>query len=145
MKIRAHDSRHELTIALRDRREEIVRSVAARVQSIEPPKRDADPDYLDGLRLAVEAAIDHTIEASEFGEDGSPAIPESILAQARRAARAKVPLETMLRRYLAGHAILGDFVIEEASRAATSPTTLRRVLRDQAARTDRTVAAISAA
>ncbi len=114
--------------------------VIARVHAIAAPGRDADPEYLEGLRLAIEAAIDDTIEALEDGGAGS--VPEPILSQARLAARRQVPLETILRRYLAGHAILGDFVVEEAERQTVPPDTLRRVLRSQAARTDQVLAAI---
>jgi hypothetical protein len=96
------------------------------------------------LRLATETAIDHTIETLESTVDSARPVPQPILSQARLAARRRVPLETMLRRYLAGHAVLGDFVIEEAERRAVSPTVLRRVLRSQAATTDQVLATISA-
>jgi hypothetical protein len=118
--------------------------VVARVHAIGAPEGDVDPEYLEGLRLAIEAAIDFTMEASEGGGAGSARIPQPILAQARLAARRRIPLETMLRRYLAGHAILGDFVVDEAGRRAVPPETLRGVLRSQAARTDQVLAAISA-
>jgi hypothetical protein len=137
--------RRDLVVGLRGRREEIARAVLVRVHAIDAPDRVVDPEYLQGLRLAVEAAIDHTIEASEGpGESARETVPEPLLSQARLAARRRIPLETMLRRYLAGHAVLGDFVVEEAMRQALPPEILRWVLRSQAARTDQVVATISA-
>jgi hypothetical protein len=51
----------------------------------------------------------------------------------------------VLRRYLAGHSVLGDFVLEEAERRRVAPSVLRRILRSQAVETDRVLALISAA
>ena len=144
VKSRPDDSIHALRIGLESRREEIGQMVIARVHGIDAPGRDLDPEYLEGLREAIEAAIDHSIEAAVEGDDERLPVPSQLLEQARLAARHRVPLETVLRRYLAGHALIGDFVAEEAARQEVSPEILRGVLRDQAARTDRVVAAISA-
>ena len=145
VKIRPDDSIHALRIGLESRREEIGRMVIARVHGIDAPGRDLDPEYLEGLREAVEAAIDHSIEAAVEGDDERLPVPSQLLEQARLAARHRVPLETVLRRYLAGHAVIGDFLAEQAARQAMSPEILRILLREQAARTDRVVATISAA
>jgi hypothetical protein len=131
-----------IAVSLRSRREEIGQMVVARAHAIDAPGLDVDAEYLEGLRLAIEAAIDDTIEALGGGA-GSLPVPAPILSQARLAARRRVPLETMLRRYLAGHAILGDFVVEEAGRQGVPPETLRGAMRFQAARTDEALAAIS--
>lgn len=141
--MRPDDSHRALTLGLKSRREEIGQTIVARAHAIDAPSRDTDPEYLEGLRLAIEAAIDDTIEAAGNGGAGSAPVPTPLLSQARLAARRRVPLETMLRRYLAGHAILGDFVVDEAGRQAVPPDTLRLVLRSQAGRTDEVLAAIS--
>jgi hypothetical protein len=143
--MRPDNSRRALTEGLLRRRDEIGRAIATRAHAIEPPGHDADPEYLAGLRAAIEAAIDHTIEASADAGDPSVAVPTPILSQARLAAREGVPLETMLRRYLAGHAVLGDFVVEEAGRLNVPPNVLRVALRAQAARTDQALMVIGAA
>ncbi|MFL5872251.1 MAG: PucR family transcriptional regulator [Solirubrobacterales bacterium] len=145
VKTRPDDSIRALKAGLEDRREEIGQMVIARVHAIDAPGRDLDPEYLAGLREAIEAAIDHSIEAATEGDDERLPVPPPLLEQARLAARHRVPLETVLRRYLAGHAVVGDFLAEQAARQAMSPELLRVVLREQAARTDRVVAAISAA
>jgi DNA-binding PucR family transcriptional regulator len=142
--MRPDESRRRLLAGLRQRREEIEQAVTARVRAIDDPAGKADPEYLDGLRLAIEAAIDHTIEAVEGRQEVSAPVPGAILAQARLAAQRQVRLETMLRRYLAGHTILGDFTADEAERQRVSPDILRLALRSQAARTDQILAAISA-
>lgn len=109
------------------------------------PGGESDLEYREGLRLATEAAIDYTIDALEGGTDTDLSVPGPLVSQARLAARRHVPLEVMLRRYLAGHAVLGDFLIEEAGRLAISPGVLRPVLRSQAVRTDQALAMIGAA
>jgi hypothetical protein len=58
-----------------------------------------------------------------------------MLAQARLAARNGVSLTTVLRRCTAGHALLVDFLIEEAG--ALKPSSLRSLLGAQAALLDR--------
>jgi hypothetical protein len=138
------ESRTGLAAALKGRREEIEQAISARVHAIGDPDQVADSDYLGGLRSAIIAAIDHTIDAAGVGDERALRAPDPLLFQARFAARRRVPLETMLRRYLAGHAVLSDFVVEEAQRLAISPAILRRVLRAQSATTDRVLEEISA-
>lgn len=144
MKMESDSSRKELVAAVAARRPEILERVLARIRAIGYARGTADAEYLEGLRRAVETAIAHTIEAAAGAEDDQPLqIPPAILAQSRLAARRGTPLETVLRRYLAGHAVLGDLVAEEAERRAVPPALLRRVLRAQAAETDRVLAVIS--
>lgn len=142
--MRTFDTRRELVEGVLRRRQEIVEAVLTRVHAIGTPAFEVDSEYREGLRLAVVAAVDHTIEAAISGDDRAPPVPGAVLTQARLAARRRIPLETMLRRYLAGHALVGDFTMEEAQRQDLDPSVLRRVLRAQAARTDQALAAISA-
>lgn len=116
----------------------------ARVYAVEAPG-NADPEYVSGLRTAIETAVDHSIAAvAETGDQLCP-VPTPILAQARLAANRRIPLETVLRRYMAGHSVVGDFVVQEAELQATPAGVLRTVLRAQASTTDRAVGSISAA
>ncbi len=71
-------------------------------------------------------------------------MPAVLLVQARIAARNGVSLDTVLRRYFAGYALLGDFVLEEAQeKGLLQGEPLKRLLRAQAARFDRLLAAVS--
>jgi hypothetical protein len=79
-----------------------------------------DAEYLVGLRAAVAAAVDYVLTGIEQGEDWSGPIPSTAIAQAHRAARSGVNLDTLLLRYLAGHRVLGEFVRDEADRAGYS-------------------------
>jgi hypothetical protein len=64
------------------------------------------------------------------------------LVQARVAARGGVELDTVLRRYFAGYALIGNFMVEEAEERAPGPT-LTRIFRLQAGLFDRLLAAVS--
>lgn len=144
MKLRSDENRRELLAGVTGRRREIGLAVLSRVQTIGATDRDVDAEYLEGVRQAVETAIDYTIESAAGADDRAPSTPVAVIAQARLAARRRTPLETVLRRYLAGHTALGDFLIEESGRRGTAPPVLRQVLRSQAAATDRVLATISA-
>ena len=71
--------------------------------------------------------------------------PAALLEQARKAARNQVSLDTVLRRYLAGHALLVDLVIEEANAAHSPRDALQEFLGTQAVLLDRLLAAVAEA
>jgi hypothetical protein len=142
--MRIEEIRRGLTARLRERRAEIEHATLTRVSSIADPKENPDPEYSEGIRAAVSAAIDFGIEAVERSEEHPPPLPTVLLSQARLAARHGVKLETVLRRYLAGYTLLGDFLIEESERAGPlDGASLKRLLRVQAALLDRLIAAVS--
>jgi hypothetical protein len=142
--MRIEEIRRGLTERLRARRPEIEQAALTRVHAIADPKESADPEYTQGLRTAIAAAIAYGIDALERSEDRATPIPTALLSQARLAARNRIPLETVLRRYFAGYTLLGDFVLEEAERAGIgSGTPLKRLLRTQAALFDRMIAAVT--
>jgi DNA-binding PucR family transcriptional regulator len=117
-----------------------------RVTSLSALPRVGGPEYAEGLRRAVAAALDYGLQGVERGDEGTPEIPDPLLSQARLAARSGVSLDTVLRRYLAGHAILDDFLIEEAEKIGSiRPDALKRLLRAQAAIADRLLAAVAKA
>lgn len=131
---------------LRERRPEIEQATLLRVRAVSALPRGSGPEYAEGLRGAVSAGLDYGLTGIERGEQAAPPIPEALLAQARLAARSGVSLDTVLRRYLAGHTLLDDFLIEEAERAEPLvPAELKRLLRSQAAIVDRLLAAVSSA
>ncbi len=107
-----------------------------------------DAEYVAGLRAAVAAAVEYVLEGIEHGQEGVGPIPVVALRQARRAARVGVGLDTVLRRYVVGSALLEEFVLEEADRdeQAEHPgarEALRGALRMQASTLDRLLQAIT--
>lgn len=115
-----------------------------RVQAISDPTEPSDPTYVEGLRTAVFIALDYGLAAIEHGEERAPEPPVALLVQARLAARNGVNLDTVLRRYFAGYALLTDFLIDEAQGGdLLSEAVLKRVLRVLATLFDRLLAAVS--
>ncbi|HEX5929432.1 MAG TPA: helix-turn-helix domain-containing protein [Solirubrobacterales bacterium] len=139
----ADEASSVLAARLQERLPELQRAVATRVYSISDPSEVADPAYLQGLNAALAAALDHRLAGLAAGERRAPAIPPILLAQARLDAREGVSLDTVLRRYLAGNALFGDFLAEEAERAEVSSADLRQLLRRQATLYDRLLEAVS--
>jgi hypothetical protein len=140
----AEEIHRGLAARLRRRRAEIEQATLTRIRSVSDPTEKPDPEYLDGLRGAVSAALNYGIEAIERSEDRPPPMPTALLSQARLAARHGVQLETVLRRYLAGYTLLGDFLIDESEKSGLlNGAALKRLLRVQAALLDRVIAAVS--
>jgi hypothetical protein len=107
--------------------------LAELINAISDPRDNVDPSYLDSLRRGTRTAIlEHAASVIEVGERRVPDVPPAALASVRLAARSGVALDTVLRRYSAGHALIGDILVEEAERAEVPPSVLRRLLRRQA-------------
>ena len=103
---------------LRRRQVEIERAALARAHGIAAPRSPQDPDYASGLRAAIGATVDHCLALLDAEATSADSAPLPLLAQARHAARSGVGLDTVLRRCLAGFAVLGDFIVQEAEGAA---------------------------
>lgn len=133
-----------LSRRLAERRPEIERAVLARVYSVSDPLEAEDSGYAEGLRAAVATAIDYGLSAIALGERRAPPVPPELLAQARLAARTGVSLDTVLRRYFAGFALLGDFMIQEAQDGGLfDGPTVQRMMGGLSGVLDRLVAAVS--
>lgn len=128
---------------LRERLPELKGAVATRIYAIADPREVADPAYVHGLNEATAAAIECRLAVLEGVERQAPDVPAVLLAQARLDARDGVPLDTVLRRYFAGNALFGDFLVEEAERAEVPSAELRPLLAAQATFVDRLIAAVS--
>jgi len=133
--------RVELVARLRERIGEIEDAVFARVRALSEPDSEDDPEYIAGLRSTVGDVLEYGLAHIEKGEEWTGPIPSTAAAQARRAARNGVRLDTVLRRYAAGDRLLGDFVMDEADNFPSQ--TLRRVLQLQAPQVDRLMAAVA--
>jgi AcrR family transcriptional regulator len=146
--------RADVVKRLRARRAEIEEAIFARVsdQWFDPTGAD-DPEYVTGLRAAGAAALDYVLVGIERSEQSIEPVPVAALAQARRAARAGVGLDTVLRRYLAGYAVVEGFVMREAEHADQNwlprigsrppKSALRDVLQAMSALVDRLITTVS--
>jgi hypothetical protein len=137
-------ARVDIADRLHRQRDEIDQTIAVRARAIGSPARRESPEYLDGIRGAVSAALDYGISAVRFGEDGVPPIPGSLISQAHIAARNGIGIDTVLRRYFAGYAVLADFLMHELQRDEDLPDSISlRLTRSMAVVFDDLVARIS--
>lgn len=137
------DQRAEVAVRMRECRPEIVEAVGARSAALLESVRALDPEFMEGQREAVAAAVDYGIEAIEFGEARCREVPAIFHSQARLTARSAVSLDVMMRRYFAGYVLLGDFLMREADQSSLNGTTLQYIMRDTAAVFDRLISTIA--
>jgi hypothetical protein len=130
---------------LRLRRAEIEQNALTRVQAVSDPAETKDPEYMQSLHTAISASLEYGLEALEHGEDQAPPVPAALLSQARLAARNRIPLDTVLRRYFAGYTLFGDLVVREVEKGGwLTGTSLSTLLRRLAAQFDHLIAVVSA-
>jgi hypothetical protein len=133
-----------LATGLRARRAEIEDAVLTRILAVSAASQELDPEYAEGLPGAVQAAIGYGFDALELGAERVPPPPPLLLARARLAARSGVGLDTVLRRYFAGHSLVADFLVGEAKQGGPSASSqLQFLLRSQASVFERLLAAVS--
>jgi hypothetical protein len=133
-----------LVARLSNRRPELVRATFDRASGIADPAEVSDHAYVHGLREAVAAGIDYGLSTIEVDKAQSfPPVPVPLLAQARLAARSRVSLDTVLRRYCAGNSVFSDALLEEAEHVALPRAEVKRLLRSLALSFDHLLAAVS--
>jgi len=138
------EARTQLAERLRSRQEEIAQAALTRVYAVSDPSEIAAGEYREGLRGTVAAALGYGAAAFECADDRSPPVPAELLTQARLAARNRITLDAVMRRYIAGYTVFGDFVIEAAEEEGiSSGSSLKRLLRVQAALFDRLLTAVT--
>jgi hypothetical protein len=133
---------------LKARREEIARGIHTHIRTAVPePVTDADPTYQSGLLVAITDLLEYSLQSIAAGGHWRPPIPRAASEQARHAARTGVTLGTAMRRYLAAHARLGEYVAEEANDNGFSGDgpTLQHLSRTQAALLEGLTAAMEVA
>jgi PucR C-terminal helix-turn-helix domain/GGDEF-like domain len=133
--------RAELVARLRTRSTEIEDAIFNRVRELASPAESEDAEYRAGLRATVAESVDYALTSIERGEESTEAIPPAAAAQARRAARSGVGLDTVLRRYAAGDRLVGEIIMDEAGRFPNEA--LRQVLRTQSPHVDRLMASVA--
>jgi PucR C-terminal helix-turn-helix domain/GGDEF-like domain len=133
------EARAAVSVRLRERRAEIEEAVLVRATALLESTDSLDPQFMDGQRMAVSAAVDYGLVAIEEGEEGSPPVPALLHSHARLTARSGVSLDTMLRRYFAGYTLLGDFLVREAEECGMQGVDLQSVMRGTASVFDRLI------
>ena len=125
---------------LRARRPQIEDALLTRAVTVSG-SMSRDPESYYGVRSAACAALDHALAALERpGED--PPLPPVLLAQARTAARNGVALDVVQHCYIAGHALLVDFFVEDAGAAGLDIAALQILLRTLARCLDRVLVSV---
>jgi hypothetical protein len=102
---------------LRAREQEMVDAIFDRVSSMLMAAPGEDASYEAGLRDTVAAVVNHSLTEMEDPAELPAPIPSAAIAQAQRAARRNISVETVLLRYIAGHRVLGACVMDEARRS----------------------------
>jgi hypothetical protein len=116
----------------------------SRVASLRAAPAGGDPDYAEGLRAAVAAGVDIAIRIAARHDDATEPPPSKLMEQARLAARSGVGVDTVVRRYVAGHALITEFIFQEAE-GSISLEELNRMLRALAKSLDRLIVAATSA
>ncbi len=137
-----HEIRADLVERLRSRSAEIEDAIFNRVRALASPTESEDADYRAGLRATVAESVDYALTSIERGEESTEAIPPAAAAQARRAARSGVGLDTVLRRYAAGDRLVSEIIMDEAGRFPADA--LRQILSTQGPHVDRLMASVAA-
>jgi hypothetical protein len=143
--ISVEDVRGGLVKRLRGRQPEIAAAILVHVRALYGSTGSEDTEYQAGLSAAVAAVVDYALTGIEQGEEWSGPIPSAAITQARRAARNGVNLDTLVLRYIAGHRLLGEFVMDEADRSGYSGhgNALRQLRRTQESLLERLTAAVA--
>lgn len=138
-------TRAKIAARLEDRRPEMKEAILTRVSAVSDMALEQDDQYLQGLHAAISAAIDFGLAGIEHGEERCGPVPPATLTQARYAARHRVGLPVVLRRYVAGYSALSDFLMQEMGNGGVggSPAELYRLQRELTALFDRLVDAVS--
>lgn len=123
---------------------EIGEAVLDRLHASDTKEPVRDLEYLQGLTAAVRSGVEYGIEVIAVGDERAGPAPLPLLMQARLAARHRIPLQLMIRRYMSAKLIVSQFVIAEAATIEDlPPAALGAVLSAQECAFERLVAAAS--
>ncbi len=137
-------ARRECSDRLRGQRTEIEGAIFERVRVVSGASDFLDPEYAQGFRAAVSAAVDWGLSSIEVGQERVLPTPPPVLIQARLAARIGIGIDVVLRRCFAGYSIFGDFLLDALEAAGLRGAELQQVLSEQATSFDRLVVSVSA-
>jgi hypothetical protein len=137
-------ARQRIARSLWARQREIEEEVLTRIEAIPGSAKVADPEYIQGQRAAIAAAIGYGIGVIERDDAFPPAVPAVLLTQARLAVRNSVPFETVARRYASGYTLLVDLLLDEIESAGLyREAGLKGLARTQGALLDGLLAAVA--
>lgn len=135
------EKRATVAAGLWARRHEIERATLERVQGISGDPQPSDPEYVDGLRASVDAAVVYAVRGIERVDQP---VPDALLSQARAAARTGVGIQTVLMRYMVGSSLFADFLVHEAERVkGLRAVDVKDLLRTQASLLESAVTAVA--
>jgi PucR C-terminal helix-turn-helix domain/GGDEF-like domain len=140
----AERARATLAERLHARSSEIEQAAMTRLYGIAESGNPSDPEYSEGLRTAIAAALGYLLEGVERGEAWPSPPPAAVLVQARLAARRGISLDTVVRRCFAGYTLFCDFLVQEAEVGGLLQTAeIKCLLRAQATCFDCVLAAVT--
>lgn len=94
---------------LRGRRAELEEELWNRVRAVQDAASPAEEAYVNALQPTIESGLDYGLEAIERGPSAPPPpVPDTLLLQARAAARTGISLDAVLRRYCAANSLFTD-------------------------------------
>lgn len=129
---------------VRARCDEIRQAILDRLHGMEEGAPTRDVEYLQGLREAVARGVDYGICLLAGEDDHGSQLPVALITQARLSARHGIPLEIVIRRYLAGKTLLCDFMLaESATIGLQDPALLREALVAQETAFDRLLSLVT--
>jgi PucR C-terminal helix-turn-helix domain/GGDEF-like domain len=144
MPVRQRSAAGALLQWLGARSAEIERAILDRAYAVSNPAQVGDPVYVAGIGSAVSAAVDYALAGLARGEARPAPVPTVLLGQAREAARRRVAIDTVLRRYFAGHILLDEFLHQAAEDTGLlEDPAFARLRRDLYALADRLVSEVA--
>jgi hypothetical protein len=100
-----------------------------RLRGMEEDAPTRDAEYQRGLREAVSSGVDYGIALLEQGVEQAPQVPFALVVQSRLAARQGIPLEMVIKRYLAAKTQLAHSLLEAAAASGVrNPATFQWAL-----------------
>jgi DNA-binding PucR family transcriptional regulator len=109
------DQRSQLAERLRERAAEIQQAILDRLSGMEGNTPVREPDYLRGLSEAVRKGVEYGIEVVAVGAERAEPAPLALPAQVRLAARHRISLALVIRRFTVAKGSFQQFVLEEAA------------------------------
>lgn len=122
----------------------ITAAIRTRTKDIGEPASAFDPAYNEGIDRTISAAVRFCLDAIKRGKVPLTPVPPEIFAQTHLAASEGVRLDTMIHRYVAGSAIINEYLLAEATCLDGVPVgLLQRLARDQSAALEALIATVS--